>query len=100
MSAPAFTIRTRPTPGAPYTIHSIVLADGSTVHEQLSPYGKGEPEERIRDFLKPTPATATVVKFDRSTGKPRRSSPGRPKRGDAWRNNMHMVGDDPGPEAA
>lgn len=100
MKPPAYTIRTRRTPGAPYTVHSIVIADGRTVHEQLSPYGAGEPEERIRDFLKPTPPSATVVKFDRSTGKPRRTSPGRPKRGDSWRNSMHMVGDDPGPEAA
>lgn len=95
MTVPEYRIRARPTPGAPYTIHSIVLADGRTVHEQLSPYGAGEAEARIREFLMPTPPTATVVTFNRSNGKPRRSSPGRPKRGDGWRNNMHMVGDDP-----
>lgn len=98
MTLPDYRIRTRPTPGAPYTIHAIVLADGRTVHEQLSPYGAGEPEARIREFLMPTPPTATIVTFHRSNGKPRRTSPGRPRKGEAWRGSM--LGDDDGPEAA
>lgn len=85
---PTFSIRTRPTPGAPYTIHSIVLADGRTVHEQLSPYSAGEAESRVRAFLNPQPLTPRIVSFNSSI-----RSPGRPKKGQTWRDTYGT--DDP-----
>ena len=50
---PPFTITTRREPHTHYVRHSIVLANGRVIHEQLSPYGPGEPETRIREYLTP-----------------------------------------------
>lgn len=82
MKTPEFRVYATKLYGAPYTAHSIVLADGRTVHSQLSPYGVGEAEARVRAFLTPEPLPVRTVKFNN-----RIRSPGRPRKGEAWRSN-------------
>lgn len=82
MKIPEFRVYATKLQGAPYTAHSIVLADGRTVHSQLSPYGNGEAEARVRAFLTPEPIAPRIVTFNN-----RIRSPGRPRKGEAWRSN-------------
>ena len=76
---PKFRVIESPLVGAPYTVRTIVLADGREVHSQISAYGKGEVEERVRRFLAPADPTPLAAKWDfgRSPGRPKRGTPPR-----------------------
>lgn len=93
MTTPKYRVDSSPLAGAPYRVHTITLADGRVVRSQLSPYGAGEAEQHVRDYLlaavAPPPAPVT---FERGTGKPTRAKPGpkpgaKGRRGEAWRDH-------------
>lgn len=93
---PAYRVDSAPLPGSLYRVHTITLADGRVVRSQLSPYGAGEAEQHVRDYLLATSAPpAPLPVFTRGSGKPTRAaSPGRPKgrRGEAWRDHSWLPG--------
>lgn len=74
MKVPAYRVNERKLSGSPHTVYSIVLADGRTVWEQLSPYGESEVSERVAAFL--SPATPPPPRYAEYNGKPA----GRPRR--------------------
>lgn len=88
MRLPAFEVRTRPLLGTRYIAHRIVLADGRGVHEQLSPYGVGEVEARVREFLAPKPAAPPprFIHYARRGPKPKG------RKGEAWRDHSWLQG--------
>lgn len=79
MKRPAFRVIESPLVGAPYTVRTIVMADGREVHSQISAYREGEVEERVRRFLDPSPARVAPPRWDfgRSPGRPKRGTPPR-----------------------
>ena len=92
MKLPHYSVRTRKLEGAPYTAHTIVLADGRVVHSQLGPYGAGEAAARVRAFMEPA-AIVPSPKFVPYSA----ARPGRPKgrRGEAWRDHSWLPGQEP-----
>ena len=85
---PPFTITTRREPHTHYVRHAIVLANGRVIHEQLSPYGPGEPETRIREYLTPPPLRPLPpFNYGRAKG-------GRPKRGQGADTPFNEYGED------
>lgn len=88
-----YRVVTRPELGTHYVVHVIVGPDGREVYAQLSPYAAGEVAERVRRHLAPTPAVPPLA-FGKGDGKPtRRKSPGRPRKGEAWRGSSLLTGE-------
>lgn len=92
MKLPRYHIRQRPLLGTRYVSHSIELADGGVVHAQLSPYGAGEAEARVREFLAPASNTPPPRFVPYNYSKPGPKPKGR--KGESWRDHSWLKGDD------
>lgn len=71
-----YRIIERPEPGTHYKIRAIVAPDGREIYAQLSAFGAGEVEERIRAYLNPSPPPPLPkFEFVRNAGRPKRGAP-------------------------
>jgi len=66
-----YTITQRAEFGTHYVVHTIRLADGRKVAEQIGPYSEREAAERVAAFLRPAPIIkARDFEWGRSMSKP------------------------------